>query len=177
MQTFEFKEISEEIFYGQHEFVAIGSREIERLKQKALTNKRKRVRICAHKDTDDSVHEMIIVHVKGNYVPPHKHVNKSESYHIIEGSADLIFFDDEGEIAKVVPMGDLASGRTFYYRVPEGVYHTLMITSDFIVFHETTKGPLDRSETVFSSWAPDENDTKMVKIYLDRLRERKESIS
>ena len=170
------KEISEEIFHDQEDIVLVDREKIEFLKRKAINNRRKRARLCAHKDTDDPVHEMIIVHARGNYIPPHKHINKSESFHLIEGSVDLVFFDDEGEIIRVLSMGSDASGKIFYYRIPESVYHSLIVTSDVVVFHEVTKGPFIRSETIFGAWAPHENDAEAAKIYMKHLRERLEEV-
>ena len=42
-------------------------------------------RICAHNNHKDRLHEMVIVLKDSHYVAPHKHINKSESFHIIEG--------------------------------------------------------------------------------------------
>lgn len=41
---------------------------------------------------------MLIVMAKGSYIRPHKHKNKSESFHIIEGLLDVIVFDLAVEI-------------------------------------------------------------------------------
>ena len=157
-------------------FLTVDRQRIESLKQRALKNKRTRIRLCTHTDTNHPVHEMLIIHAKGNYIPPHKHMNKSESFHIIEGSADLFFFDEEGEIIKVISMGDVNSGKIFYYRVSKAIYHTLIVTSDIFVYHETTKGPFCPEDTIFGSWAPQEDDAEAVKIYMDNLMERKKNL-
>lgn len=167
--------LPEEIIFVDETFLTVDRQRIESLKQKALANKRNRVRLCTHTDTDHPVHEMLIVHAKGNYIPPHRHIDKSESFHVIEGTADLYFFDEEGEIIKVITMGDDKSGKNFYYRVSKSVYHTLIVTSDIFVFHETTKGPFIPSETIFGKWAPHEDDTEAVKVYMDSLVQRKKS--
>jgi len=112
---------------------------------------------------------MLIVHAKNTYVRPHKHLNKSESFHIIEGSADVIIFNEEGSIIEVIEMGDFKSGKQFYYRLSEPYYHTLLIHCDFLVFHETTSGPFNRSDTVFASWSPSEEDTNGVNIFMESL--------
>ena len=36
------------------------------------------------------------------YIRPHKHLNKSESLHVLEGSADVVFFDEKGKITKII---------------------------------------------------------------------------
>ncbi len=114
---------------------------------------------------------MFIVHKKGAYIRPHKHLKKSESFHLITGAADVIIFSRAGKITGVIPMGEYASGGNFYYRISQPYYHTLLIKSDFLVFHETTNGPFKKSGTVFADWSPDENDSaaqKKFMLYLEK---------
>lgn len=152
------KQISDEIFYADSKLVKVGQNDIQALKDKAVLAKRHRSRLCAHKDIDDRLHEMLIIHHKNTYIRPHKHRGKSESFHIIEGTADIVIFDEQGNISDVISMGDYLSGKNFYYRMPEGLYHTIMITSDVIVFHEVTSGPFNKADTIFAPWAPQESE-------------------
>jgi cupin fold WbuC family metalloprotein len=92
-----------------------------------------------------------------------------ESFHIIEGSADVVFFDDNGRVTGVVSLGDYMSGRCFYCRLDNDIFHTLLIHSDHIVFHETTTGPFNRASTVFAQWSPAEEETQTVIMYLKQL--------
>jgi len=165
----QFKAFNEEVLYCEDAIVKVSPQDIERLKGEALNNKRKRVRICAHRNVEDNPHEMLIIHTKGAYIPPHKHLNKSESFHVIEGVVDVIIFDEEGGIADVIEMGDYASGKPFYYRISDPIYHSLMIHSNFLVFHETTKGPFNKEDTIFPSWAPGENAEHEVYPYMRDL--------
>src|SRR5579864_1112978 len=130
-----------EIYQAQSNIVKINSQDISKLKNTVLETKNKRVRICAHQNSDDVLHEMLIVIAKSSYVRPHKHINKSESFHMIEGQLDVIIFDDEGNILEIIPMGNPASGENFFYRLSTDHFHSLVIKSDFVVFHETTNGP------------------------------------
>ena len=115
---------------------------------------------------------MLIVHGKSTYVHPHKHPGKSESTHIIEGLVDIILFDDDGRIDRVIEMGDYASGKIFYYRIATPIFHTLIIRSDILVFHETTNGPFNKESTIFAPWAPEEADSTSVSHFLSNLNER-----
>lgn len=163
------REVSEEVLYGDEAVVKVNRADMESLKEQALLNSRKRIRLCAHKDVDDKVHEMLIVHTRDTYVRPHKHLTKSESFHVIEGSVGVVIFDEAGGIVEVIQMGDYSSGRRFYYRLSEPCYHTLLISSDFLVFHETANGPFKKSDTIFPSWAPEENDAAGQRRFMGRL--------
>jgi len=82
---------------------------------------------------------------------------------------DVVIFDEVGGIVEVIRMGDYSSGRRFYYRISEPCYHTLLISSDFLVFHETANGPFRKADTVFPSWAPDENGSATQKQFIEQL--------
>ncbi len=166
------REFNKEVLYTSEDLVKVSSADIAILKEKALANERRRIRLCSHKDVNDPVHEMLIIHTKDAYVRPHKHINKNESLHVIEGSADVVLLDDQGEVTEVIPIGEYASGREFYYRLATPLYHTMIIRSNFLVFHETTKGPFQRSDTVFAPWAPEEKNVEACHIYMQKLTER-----
>ena len=163
------REFNEEVLFASDPIVRVGAKDIEDLKQKARRNPRRRIRICAHRDLSESIHEMLIVHEKSCYVQPHKHINKIESFHIIEGTVDIILFDEDGQINETIPMGNYATGRKFFYRLPPLRYHTLMIQSDVLVFHEITNGPFRPDDTVWAPWAPDETDENAVSQYLELI--------
>lgn len=170
--TRKYRSLNPEVLYTETASTAVDRSDIDRFKQLSSLNPRKRVRLCAHRSPDDRLHEMLIVHERGAYVRPHKHPGKSESTHIIEGMVDVVMFDDDGQIESVIPMGDYASGRVFYYRVAVPVFHTLIIRSDVLVFHETTNGPFDRADTVFAPWAPQDSDVNSVSAFMAGLNDR-----
>ena len=163
------RKLNDEVLVAEGPLVRVSGPDIAALKQQALANPRQRIRICTHPDTGDRLHEMLIVHTRGTYVRPHKHLNKSESVHIIEGEVDVVFLDEAGEVSDVVRLGDYRSGREFYYRMSSPLYHTLLIASEFLVFHEVTNGPFRREETVFAPWAPEERDPAACGVFQGRL--------
>ncbi len=147
---------SDEVLYPAEEVVVVEATDLTQLKRLALLNPRQRIRLCAHHSPGDRLHEMFIVHTSDCYVRPHKHLGKAESMAILEGEVDVVLFHDDGTIRQVIRMGDLNSGKLFYYRLSEPIYHTLLIRSQFLVFHEITEGPFLREKTVFPDWAPEE---------------------
>lgn len=169
MQT---KQFNEEVYYVEDSIIKVSGSDIALLKKQALITQRKRIRLCTHKSIDDEIHEMLIVHVRDTYIRPHKHLSKPESFHVIEGRADVIIFDDNGNLIEVIQMGEYASGLPFYYRLPEPLFHTLLIQSDILVFHEITKGPFKRSDTIIAPWAPDDNNEPDYKAFLNTLKKK-----
>jgi len=167
-----YRKLNPEVLYTRDALTSVARSEIDHFKQLSSANPRRRVRLCAHADPGDRLHEMVIVHERGAYVRPHKHPGKSESTHVIEGLVDVVVFADDGRIVDVLHVGDYASGRIFYYRMAVPAFHTLLIRSDVLVFHETTNGPFDRNDTLLAPWAPPDEDSEAVGRYIAELEDR-----
>ena len=145
---------SDEVLYPDEDVVFLERCDIHELMRLAMLNPRQRVRLCAHRAPKDLLHEMFIVHMRDCYVRPHKHLGKVESMAVLLGEVDVVLFNDDGSIRKVIPMGTQHSGKVFYQRLTDPIYHTLLIRSEFLVFHEITEGPFLRESTIFPDWAP-----------------------
>ena len=76
---------------------------------------------------------MLIAISSDSYIHPHRHVGKSESFHIVEGEVDVAVFDEAGDVVDVIELGAMGSGRNFYYRLSESAFHTLLIRTEFLV--------------------------------------------
>ena len=164
------RQVSDEVLFTGAAITAVGRDEIEFLKQRAGLNRRKRIRLCAHADVTDAVHEMLIVHGREAYVRPHKHLNKTESYHVIEGEAGLLTYTDDGAVRQTIRLSEHPAAGAGFCRISGDVYHTLVFLSDYVVFHETTNGPFRREETIYAAWAPSEEDTGAVGEFLERTQ-------
>ena len=161
--------VNEEVFVAGDAIVRIGEEEVAFLKRQAQSNARGRARICAHNSNDDALHEMVIAISAASYIHPHRHVGKSESFHIIEGEVDVAVFDGFGAIADVIQLGALGSGRRFFYRLSERAFHTLLIRTDYLVVHEVTNGPFSRDGTEFAPFAPAEDKPEEASAYMKRV--------
>jgi cupin fold WbuC family metalloprotein len=166
-----------EVLYADEPVVTVDAAAIDEMKCAAGKNARRRIRLCAHRGVDDPLHEMLIIHTIDAYVRPHKHLGKSESFHVIEGEVDVVIFDEQGGVGQVIQMGSFRSGRPFFYRIGDPLYHTLLIRSPILVFHETTSGPFTRNQTVFAPWAPDDGDGDAVARFTARLNETVAALS
>lgn len=141
---------------------------IRLLKQKADASPLKRARICLHKGADEPIHEMLIVLARGVYIRPHRHLNKTESFHLLEGRATVVFFDDKGDVTQSHKLARSA-GSPFIYRIDQPVFHTQIVHSKYLVFYEVTRGPFRQEDTEFAPWAPPENSGKAVQEFLAGL--------
>ena len=151
-----YSKVNDEVLYACGGIVAIDDAVIDELKRLAGNNVRKRVRLCAHSDCKDSLHEMTIVLGQDSYIRPHRHSGKCESFHVIQGAADVLIFDDDGNPVRCLKLGEVGTNRLFYFRINMPWYHSVVIQSEYFIFHETTQGPFDRGDTEFAVWAPPE---------------------
>jgi cupin fold WbuC family metalloprotein len=166
------KQLSDEVYAAAAPIVGINYHDIALLKENIAACKNNRIRICAHQLSSDPLHEMLIVITKGSYIRPHKHLNKSESFHIIEGLLDVVIFDDDGNIIKIIEMGNITSGKHFFYRLSDAHFHTLILKSDLVVFHETTNGPFRKDDTLYAPWSPAQGDKALEQTFMSDLADR-----
>jgi cupin fold WbuC family metalloprotein len=161
--------MTQEVMVASDDIVRVTAADLAAFRERATRSTRKRARLCAHRTTADPLHEMLICLARGTYVRPHRHGGKSESFHIIEGELDVVLFHDDGTVREVIPMGPYASGKVFFYRLAEPCYHTVVVNTPHVLFHETTNGPFDPADTEFAEWAPAEGDASAAE-YVNELR-------
>ncbi len=169
------KFVSPEVIYSDGGFLAVDGEAISILKARASAAPRRRCRLCFHADAEAAQHEMLIVMHNSSYVRPHRHIGKVETLSVIEGTCDAVLFDPSGAVTDVISMsapGDSSSsaGGCFFYRMPEGIFHTLIFRSEWLVFVETTIGPFDRAKSEAADWAPPESDAEAGHVYLSNLK-------
>lgn len=166
-----YKKLNDEVLYIDENIPKLDKAGLKILEQEALKNPRKRIRLCTHRDINDRIHEMFIIHAKGAYIRPHKHLGKSESFFVISGKADAIIFNEDGVVTEIIRMGLSSSKDVFYYRIDTPVFHTVIVHSNILCFKEVTAGPFYKKDVVFASWSPEEKDTDNVNLFIKRLQE------
>jgi cupin fold WbuC family metalloprotein len=158
-----------EVLHADEKIVRLGGGDVRFLRESLSRSSKGRSRICAHRDSSNTLHEMIITLARGSYIRPHRHLGKCESFHMIEGELDVVIFDDQGGIEDVVRMGPYGSERSFFYRMADPLYHTVIVRTETVLFHETTNGPFVREETEYAGWAPEEVSVETAGAYLRKL--------
>ena len=159
-----------EVFVAEGPIATIGPAEIELLRQAVHRTPKRRARINAHTGNDDALHEMIIAIAQASYIRPHRHPGKSEAFHIIEGEVDIVVFRDDGAIEQIVSLGEKGGSRSFYYRMSEPRFHTLIIRSDILIVHEITNGPFSPEGTIYAAFAPAEGDPAAASFQAELVR-------
>lgn len=165
-------EVGPGIFYTKAKVVTADAGIVSLLKARALAIPSKRARLCAHPDIDALQHDMLVVSHRDTYVAPHRHLTKIETMVVLEGEAVAVLFDESGEIEACIKLGAAGSGHSFFYRMPAAQYHSLLIDAEFLVFVESTRGPLRKEESNDAPWAPAATDLEAGNRYNAELRAR-----
>lgn len=156
------KKFNEEVYYGK----CADAQAVAFLKQKAIENTLRRCRLCTHNDPSDVLHEMFIVHMHGNYIPPHSHHNSAESTLVLEGEGVMCFYDENGKVIDTIYLNaDIDKGQN-YLRTPIGKIHSLFIFSEYMLFKECILGPFDPANMHMPEWAPQEGNRMQIEKFL-----------
>ena len=89
---------------------------------------------------------------------------------MIEGEMDVLIFNEGGALTEVIEMGGDAFNQKLYCRIPEKLFHAIIIRSECAVFHEVTDGPFRKEETIAAPWAPQEGDTAGIIAFLETIK-------
>jgi cupin fold WbuC family metalloprotein len=154
---------SNEVFRTSVDVSVITHQHITLIKDHAISSQKRRSRICLHPSNDALVHEMFIALAGNSYVKPHRHLKKSESFHLVEGDVGIILFDEIGNITKIFRLSGSANR---YYRSEAGIFHTVVVLSEIAVIHEVSNGPFIANETEYANFAPDEGSSEAVNYQL-----------
>ena len=168
----QYERLSEEVCRVNPGVVSIKRSDLEYLKSEVYKTTRKRIRLCIHQADSDLLHEMFVAYTGTTYVRAKKQIGKAESFHILEGEADFVFFDDEGNVLDVVHVGSKISNNNFFVRVPAGVFYSMIIRSDLLLVHEAISGSASSNGMLWAAWAPLDSDHQSIEAYSMKLERR-----
>jgi cupin fold WbuC family metalloprotein len=157
-------------FYSSTVTTVVNDALVDELTAKSEGAGKCNARICLHPNPDSNFHEMIILERKGYYFPPHRHVGKAQSVHILRGEAAVFVFDGGRGRAHCTVLG---RDGNLIIRIAENAYHLTLPLTDYVVYHEGKPGPfLKEGDSIFADWAPPRDaERPVIDAYLDKLRE------
>ena len=148
-------QIAENVFSANSDPFILSNEHLKSVVDCALHHPLQRARINLHSTDDSTVHEMIIALTDKSTVHPHKHPDKSESFHILRGELKISFFDDQGFQQSDLDVILSASSGPLVYRLNSPLFHSVESLTRVSLFHETTSGPfIPGLSSVYPSWDP-----------------------
>ena len=123
------------------------------------------VRICLHQKLSDKNHDMIILQSKNNFYKPHKHIFKTETYHVMHGRILFLIFNNKGNITNKIILN-----KNELFRTPYNTYHTMLPLTRFVIYHESKSGPFVRGkDSIFPKWINKFDSKKKITIFKNKI--------
>ena len=148
---------------------------IDQLIETAKTSPRKRTNHNFHQTYNENPHRFLNVMLRGSYFTPHRHLvpPKYESFLVLQGEVGFVEFDDEGNITTTHLLSEDGmkgiDNKVLAVDIPPGVWHCLVVISDYAVCYEVKPGPYDpNADKEFAEWAPHEG-SEGCETYLEQL--------
>tara|TARA_B100000745_G_scaffold212852_2_gene141094 strand:- start:8859 stop:9356 length:498 start_codon:yes stop_codon:yes gene_type:complete len=146
-------EVTNNILQNDGPVFMLGPELTNELVQRAGNSDLRRARVCLHRSPDSPVQEMIIAFAAGCEIPLHRHLDgKTESFHVLKGRVSVFLFDDSGNLAHELQLGDKETGLSSYYHLSTPYWHTLKIHGDHAIIHEVATGPWEKSNEKPPEW-------------------------
>tara|TARA_Y100001968_G_C19315474_1_gene696435 strand:- start:472 stop:1014 length:543 start_codon:yes stop_codon:yes gene_type:complete len=144
--------LSEGVYQLNEAYSCLDYSLIKLLKEDCKSNTKKRSRINFHRNSKELVQEMIIALHHDTKVDVHRHISKSESFHIIEGKLAIVLFQNDS--SKILDTIQLESKSNHcFYRLNSELDHLVIPLSEIVIIHETTQGPFIPGDPNVPIWA------------------------
>ena len=137
--------------------------DIKELQIKAAKSARKRGHHVLNPAPDDPIQRLCVAIDRGSYIRPHRHAEESkwELFIVLQGSASVLTFDDEGRITEKIELS--SKGKAQAVEIPGNTWHTLAAQENGTILFEIKPGPYaPLHEHDFAPWAPMEGTDRAV---------------
>lgn len=107
------------------------------LHQQAQASPRLRMNHNFHDSLEEKVQRLLNALEPGTVIPIHRHRDTAETYIVLEGKMNIIFFNDD---KSVLEKRLLSSDGNMGVHVPKGQWHTIEVLEPSVIF-EVKEGP------------------------------------
>jgi len=147
----------------------ITAQSLDHLQAQAATASRLRAHMNIHESLDAAVQRLFIATEPQTYMRPHRHPqnHKWEFFIVLQGSIDLLLFDNSGALLERVQM---AADAVRAVEVPHGTWHAYVCQQQGTLALEIKQGAyIATPEEDFAPWAPAEG-SGAARDYLQWMR-------
>ena len=146
-----FERVSETVFRSSRQLVTVTLNQLMPIIEAAHSSELKRARLCCHWGAEDKLQEMFIALAYGVNIDESMHIRKDESLTVISGTGKYVFPNEDGSERAVYPLGPYGPSsentEKFFARINRYVPHKINVDSKFMLIHESTSGPFNKSDT------------------------------
>lgn len=111
---------------------------LDEITAKAHESERLRMNYNLHDSLDAKAQRLFNALEPGTNLPIHRHQHTAETYILLRGRIDVLFYDEEGNITQRYEL-DPECGN-YGVHIPQGQWHTLSVRQSAVIF-EVKDGP------------------------------------
>ena len=112
---------------------------LDSVKAKAIESDRKRMNFNFHTSPDSKAQRLLNALEPGTDLPIHRHHHSDETYVLLRGKINVMFYNDKGEETERFSLDPLIGN--FGVHIPKGVWHTLEVLESGSTIFEVKDGP------------------------------------
>lgn len=134
---------------------------IEKVKKISEENAHSNARLCLHASPEEeSLHDMVVLEYQDKKCrKPHKHLEREETLHMMEGEMVSFIFDEEGNLIEKTFINE----ENPIYRTSRNQYHVWLPITNRVIYREIKNGPFKQEDNV----SPRFDYIKALKKYVD----------
>lgn len=111
---------------------------INNLITKAQASERLRMNYNLHESLEAKAQRLFNALEPGTELPIHRHLHSAETYILLRGHIDVVYYNDAGEVTNTFKLS--ADGNNFGIHIPKGQWHTVVVHESSVIF-EVKDGP------------------------------------
>lgn len=112
---------------------------LDQVTQQAKMSPRLRMNYNLHDSLDSKAQRLFNALEPGTELPVHRHIHTSETYIIVRGRMNVLFYDDDRQLTEKCEL-DPQRG-AYGVQIPAGQWHTLEVLESGTVIFEVKDGP------------------------------------
>lgn len=144
------KKKNERVFYSLKSPSGFSNKQIYLFKEIALIKNQPLMRICLHKNDDEKIHEMLMVHSRPQKVGPLRQKNhESLSYMSIDGEALIKTYSKDGKFIDSYKIHNSKKNYLRMCRLDSKITRTIESVSEYFIFLEICSGPFEDNHTIW----------------------------
>lgn len=112
---------------------------LDSITQRAQESDRLRMNYNLHQNLDDQVQKLLNALEPGTDLPIHRHTHTAETYLLIRGKLNVLFYNDAKELIDSSKLSPLEG--KFAVDIPAGQWHTIEVLEPGTIIFEIKQGP------------------------------------
>ena len=112
---------------------------LSKVSSEAKENPRLRMNFNLHDSLDSKVQRLLNALEPGTILPIHRHMNTEETYILLKGKLNVLYYDENRNLMDSFILDPLAG--SYGVNIPKGQWHTLEVLEPDSVIFEVKEGP------------------------------------